>query len=264
MKKENIIIYISAAALVLSSVALSSYTKDQAYPPKIKTESATEFAAATKVDYSESERTIAVNVRTNAPDGTVIKVSAQHPYTSDAMKEYKVVKNGKVSSVFTVPEGLPSFLIPVEITLDMAENQYFEKAVELYGENGEKITGENVKEKDGNFTSTIVAEKIPFPNEKVYKNDLFTSYIYYNIVEPYNTIFDSINPSESGIWNEFHVNLTADASSEESWSTMTDEILTGFCEMFEGLVREASLIPPEENVTIYFHHANGDILAQKN
>ena len=75
MKKENIIIYISAAVLVVSSVALNRYTKDQAYPPKIKTAEAGEFLAAANVNYDEGTGVIDIKVRTNAPDGSIVKVA---------------------------------------------------------------------------------------------------------------------------------------------------------------------------------------------
>jgi len=264
MKKENIIISIAAAALVVSSVSLSVYTKDKAYPPKIKTAEAGEFAAAANVDYDEATATISVKVRTNAPDGSVIKVSAQHPYTTEKMSEYKVVDGGKVSAEFVVPESLPSYQIPVEVTLDMNENQYSEKAIEMFGSNGEKLTGENLKENDGVNISTVQLDSVYYPNERVYKNDLFESYVYYSIVEPYSAVFESVRPADNGNWHEFHVHLTEAASTEESWSTMTHDILTGFYEMFEGLVREANLVSDTERVDIFFHHSNGEILAQNN
>jgi len=262
MKKDNIIIFIAAAVLVLSSAALNCYTKDKAYPPKIKTAEAGEFLAAAKVNYDEASGTIDVKVRTNAPDGSVIKVSAQHPYTTEDMEEFKVVDGGKVSSVFTVPEELPSYQIPVVVELDMNENQHSKKTVEMFGANGEKLSGDNVENKDGVNISTVKVDNVFYPNEKTYKNDLFTSYIYYSIVEPYSAVFESIQPSESGNWNEFHVYLTEQASSEESWATMTDDILKGFYEMFEGLVKEADIILADENVDIFFHHSNGEVLAK--
>ena len=45
---------------------------------------------------------------------------------------------------------------------------------------------------------------------------------------------------------------------------MTEDILSGFYEMFEGLVREADIISAEEKVNVFFHHSNGEVLSQNN
>ena len=247
MNKDNKVLLISAVALVAASVGAHFTDKaNEGFPTSLPVAQKEEFVAESNTVYNADDSTFTVKVRTNAPNGSIVKISAQHPYTSKEMETYAIVKNGKAKGTIDVDSMLTAAEIPVLVELNMEDNQLSPKAVALYGEKGENLAG----------------EKVIYPNEQAYKNQTFDTFVQYLFVQSYGDVFSSIKPAEDGSWNEINITLTENMSSDESWSTMTDDVLNGFYDMFQRLAEDAEVIEKGQKVKITFYSNNGDVLAQ--
>ena len=264
MNKDNKVLLISAVALVAASVGAHFTDKaNEGFPTSLPVAQKEEFVAESSTVYNADDSTFTVKVRTNAPNGSIVKISAQHPYTSKEMETYAIVKNGKAKGTIDVDSMLTAAEIPVFVELNMEENQLSPKAVALYGEKGENLAGENVSDNgNGYSTVSLESEKVIYPNEQAYKNQTFDTFVQYLFVQSYGDVFSSIKPAEDGSWNEINITLTENMSSDESWSTMTDDVLNGFYDMFQRLAEDAEVIEKGQKVKITFYSNNGDVLAQ--
>lgn len=263
MKKENIIVLISAAALVVSSTILATiHSANEGYPDvKLEGESG-QFLAVSNSVYDIETGCIEVKVRTNAPNGSILKISPQHLYAPKEMSEFAIVKNGKAQAEVEIDSNLPAIIIPVRVTMDMSENQYSQNAINEYGVNGEKFVGEDVFLSPNGPISTVISEELFFPNENSYYNEQFYSILYSTILQNFGNVFESITPAENGSWTEMNIKITELYSKEENWSTMTDELLEDFYALFKEMAVESKAVSKNEDMKITFYSNNGDVLAK--
>lgn len=264
MKKDNIIILVSAAVLVVSAAAAHFIDiSRQGYPTVAFNGRDGEFMAAENAEYDPERGVITVKVRTNAPEGSIVKIEAQHPYTSKDMHKFAVVNNGKAKAEIEIDTDLGANIIPVTVVMDMSENQHSPKAVEEYGAQGEKLVGDLVEIGENGFAySTVECGEIFYPDEQSYKNEQFSSFLYYYVLQQFSAVFEYIKPAEDGSWSEINIYITEEYSKDEHWSTMTDDVLNDFYGFFTQLAKEAEVVGKNDDVKITFYSHAGDVLAQ--
>lgn len=264
MKKDSKILIISAIALAVSSAGLQFiHNSNEGYPDITLKGETGEFLAVSSTEYIEEDEITQVRIKTNAPDGTILYISAQHPYTTNDLGQYTIVKNGKAKADIKMSSSLAATPIPVTVTLDMEQNQTVPAAVKIYGQKGENIIGEEIFDNGNGYLNAVIStEEFTFPNEAKYKNDMFSSFLYYTIISNYSDIFASITPAEDGSWKEINIKLTEYASAPESWNTVTDEVLNGFYDFFEKMAKDAEVVSDSEKIKITFYDSQGNVLAQ--
>ena len=264
MKKDSKILIVSAIALVVSSAGLHFIHKANEGYPDISLKGETgEFLAVSNTEYSEEDELTQVRIKTNAPDGTILYISAQHPYTTNDLGQYTIVKNGRAKADIKMSSSLAATPIPVTVTLDMEQNQTVPAAVKIYGQKGENIIGEEIFDNGNGYLNAVIStEEFTFPNEAKYISDMFSSFLYYTIISNYSDIFASITPAEDGSWKEINIKLTEYGSAPESWNTVTDEILNGFYDFFEKMAKDAEVVSDSEKIKITFYDSQGNVLAQ--
>lgn len=267
MNKNNIALIVAAVCLVGASMGAKYIDmSNMSLATDEKVTSVTDprqFIAVTEGTYESGK--LKVKVQTNAPNGSVLEIYAAHPEMQTPEILPVTVNKGVAEVEINIPEGLSTNYIQAYAMLDMDKQEGNKNLAKVrYGENGEKMTGEMVYSTTGtNIVGVSEAGYFSYPTEEAVKavlKDEFEKFIY-SITMGYDVLFDSIQPSAQGTWDEVNVIFT-DYALKDGWEAFDKEKKEWLFDLFDSSVHGYQMVDEDTVVKIYFKDTKGNILEE--
>ncbi|HCT64509.1 MAG TPA: hypothetical protein DIC60_04480 [Lachnospiraceae bacterium] len=265
MNKNNIALIVAAICLVGASI--SAKYIDMSNKSLATDEAVTgvsdprEFVAVTNGTYENGK--LKVKIETNAPNGSVFEVYAAHPEMQKPEMTSVTVNRGVAEAEMAIPEGLSTNYVQAYAILDMdKQDGKNDLATVRYGQDGKKMRGNMVFSTTGtNIVGVSETGYVSYPTEeavKVVLKDEFEQFIN-SLTTGYDVLFDSIQPSSKGTWDEVNVIFTDNALAS-GWDTFEKEKKQWLFDLFDSSIHGYKMVDEDTQVKIYFKDTKGNIL----
>lgn len=267
MNKNNIALIVAAVCLVGASVGakyIDISNKSLATDEKVTSVTdPRQFVAVTNGTYENGK--LKVRVETNAPNGSELEIYAAHPEMEKPEIIPATVNKGIAEAEINIPEGLSTNFIQAYAALDMDKQEGNNNLAKVrYGQTGEKMTGDMVYSTTGtNVVGVSEMEYFSYPTEDAVKEVLkgeFEQFIY-SLTMGYDVLFDSIQPSAQGTWDEVHVVFT-DYALADGWEAFDKEKVKWLFDLFDSSIHGYKMVDEDTPVKIYFEDIKGNILEE--
>ncbi|MGE4214524.1 MAG: hypothetical protein AB7E42_07085 [Anaerotignaceae bacterium] len=265
MNKNNIALIVAAVCLVGASVGakyIDISNKSLVTDEKvISVTDPRQFVAVTNGTYENGK--LKVRVETNAPNGSVLEIYAAHPEMQTPEIIPVTVNKGIAEAEIDIPEGLSTNYVQANAMLDMDKQEGSDNLAKVrYGLKGEKMTGDMVFSTTGtNVVGVSETGYFSYPTEEAVKEvlkDEFEQFIY-SLTLGYDVLFESIQPSAQGTWDEVNVVFT-DYALADGWEAFDKEKRQYLFELFESTVHGYKMVDEDTAVKIYLKDTKGNIL----
>lgn len=267
MNKSNIALIVAAVCLVGASFSaqyIDVSNKSLATDEKVTgVTDPRQFIAVTNGTYENGK--LKIKVETNAPNGSVMEIYAAHPEMEKPESVPVTVNKGIAEAELDIPEGLSTNYVQTYAMLDMDKQDGNKNLAKLrYGQNGEKMTGDMVFSPQGtNVVGVSELGYVDYPTEEAVKavlKDEFEKFIY-SLTLGYDVLFDSIQPSKDGTWDEVNVVFT-DYALADGWEAFDKDKRQWLFDLFDSTVHGYKMVDDDTNVKIYFKDTKGNILEE--
>ena len=256
--KTNGIIALAAAVLVAASAGC--WYLDREFVTDEQVLAVTdpyEFVAVADGTYNDGVLTI--SVQTNAPDGALFDIYAQHPDAEEVYQGELTVEKGVGTTEVEIPEGMSTQYLTTYAVMDMAK----QTGITRYGTYGEKMVGDRCMTMDGVYTVGVSFESyVAYPSEEEMDAALeeeFPMRIDY-VLQMYSRVLQDIQPGEGDDWSNMTIVFTEDAIA--AWDEFTPELQDQYYTMFESIVKTYKKVPEDATVQITFVDGQGNVMAQ--
>jgi hypothetical protein len=267
INKNNIALIVAVVCLVGASVGAKYIDiSNKSLVTDEKVTSVTDprqFVAITNGTYENGK--LKVKVETNAPNGSVIEIYAAHPEMQAPEIIPVTVNKGIAEAEIDIPEGLSTNYIQANAMLDMDKQEGSNNLAKVrYGQNGEKMTGDMVFSTTGtNVVGVSETGYFSYPTEEAVKEvlkDEFEQFIY-SLTLGYDVLFESIQPSAQGTWDEVNVVFT-DYALADGWEAFDKEKRQYLFELFDSAIHGYKMVDEDATVKIYLKDTKGNILEE--
>ncbi|PID16825.1 hypothetical protein CSV63_02760 [Sporosarcina sp. P34] len=188
-----------------------------------------------KIKASASQGVIDVNVKTNIPDGGLIKLSILDNELK-TIEDYATVENGEISKTMKIPEDrMPGeYMVSAFFNFDDKQHPQPEEIKNTYGNKGEKITGDleffnSIDGKNADFEPV----NIPYPSPSVVEEKKTTDFenSILELIELSGGIITKIYPAEED-WSIVKVVVS------DTWYISADHEKERFVEQVGGTIEK--------------------------
>lgn len=198
---------------------------------------------------------IVIEISSNVPDGGIFEVTAVNGHFQ-TVGDFIPIKDGKITKSFQLPDdweiGYISGTASLRFNLD--EHPQPDNIKEVYGERGEKMTGEKAVENNiGGKNGTITAEAVAYPDEETIKtkqDELFVQALSELKNVSNGIIIDVMPYFEKDDWSAVAV-IVSDAwynSAEHEKERFAEQ--TG--EVIETIVKNTGRLKSGQSARVYF------------
>ncbi|OIJ12699.1 hypothetical protein BKP37_12935 [Anaerobacillus alkalilacustris] len=160
-----------------------------------------EFNGEMSLETADSN--VTVNINSNVPDGGIFEVTVVNG-NFDVVSEFLEIKGGSIKHTFDISDWPVGYISGIaSLRFNYEENPQPEHIKAIYGETGEKMTGELVQENhlDG-YNGVISIDTVPYPDETTVlakQSELFDEAIN-EMISLGEGIIKSIKPMTGDDW----------------------------------------------------------------
>lgn len=209
-----------------------------------------------------NDKAILVEVKTNAPDGAIFETSILNG-DFNVQSDFLEVKNGKISKEFTLPDDWEVGYVAgtAMFRFNLPDHPQPDHIKNIYGEKGEKMTGELASENnEGGQSATLKTKTIPYPDKKT---------VQAKMDETFNDAIEELKSTTDGIIVDVYPRSAGDWSSvnvvvSDVWYYSADHEKERFAEQMGQAVE--NLITGNEkaegSIFVYFVDTYGKELAK--
>lgn len=202
-----------------------------------------------QIKHACEENKITINADIDCPDGAIMQIMLMSGDLEEIYTDKPVVKNGSISSAFTLKSTEPKYYGGmVMFQFNAKELVQPDNVLKVYGKRGEKLKGENAQEAkfvDGSTgKNASVSFTAPYPSEKAVEQALVAKFneAANEVVAASNGAILDIKRDSPGTYYMMVSNSSWYLSAENEKQYFAEEMLKAFTQVGKNLDGKDSVI----------------------